>query len=315
MNKQCAGLWLVVCTTTIALTIFMTVVTNAKSEHVVNRSVAQVVPTLTPMRTLTRGEWSFSDTSSATRPKKPKIRLCRGCNEGPQELLDTLRAMSIEMKRETLFQIPYDVDTLESENKLVVVLIDMLQGEAEILAILDSADYAIDGETLDIGSIPNNAAAGIYLLNQCPGDCASENLEDFLNDTVYDAVEGTVFARPVLIPPKTKELDTVVQTVDSGAAPYIGVTWQNTYPGIDNIELVWSEDGNVIATYSEQIFGYLDASGTGTRLYNTPLINIAPLAPAFAPELAEELPPGTYQVDLYVNSALEGVQTIVVDAP
>ena len=232
----------------------------------------------------------------------------------PPYLLEKLNQEAILAPRgdDLVFTAPSEVPS----GIQVVVLINPLTGISEIVGRGDAQTIFREGN-LDLGRVPDDAPAGIYYVASCGEGCSTLDTDQQLGWLLEKAAEDKISLTSFAIAPKVTELE--VQLTNAGTA--LAVRWDNASPANgDDIALVWSKDGESSAVLSgvnplQQIFGYLDASGIGTRIYNTPLINIAPLAPAFAPELAEELSPGTYQVDLYVNGALEGVQRIVVDAP
>ena len=228
------------------------------------------------------------------------------------ELLARIKGWATTAETRADNQYEFNATEHDEGAKIEVVWFDPNQGISQVLEPVDATSIDLNAISFEGGTIAGNAPSGLYTVVTCTMDCTLESIVARLNDGVAPL---TVFP----ITPKADDLAVVYSTGD-GEAPYFAVSWNNTNPTVDDTTLVWSKDGNPIATLSsanilQRAFGYLDASGTGTRLYNTPLINIAPLAPALVSGLAEELPPGEYEVDLYVNGALEGVQTIMVGTP
>ena len=301
---QRVEVWIAMTVSLIAA-VLMAAVTSAAPDAPSNYLVQTPIPT--PIYTC--GWW-------CPKPKQGP-GTCLGCEVVESAFLDRLLQSSVPASRGADLQIPVGDAELD---QVVVVRIDRLTNLPHIVGSASPNDI-INGANFDLGIIADDTPSGLYLVAGCSGDCSSMTATEQLDSILAGIDQGASLLTSFVIESKIADLEISLQKGSVGASRFLDVRWNNTSPATsDDITLAWSKDGKPIAALSnanplQRVFGYLDASGDGTRLYNTPLINIAPLAPVLVPGLAADLPSGEYQVDLYVNGALEGVQTIHVGTP
>jgi hypothetical protein len=178
--------------------------------------------------------------------------------------------------------------------------------------VWDAADlFGADGQ-LTLGVVPDNAPSGLFVAVPCTGECGDP-------EAALAAIgTGTTPWAAYKIEPKISDLQLTPATAGAGVAEHIDLSWLNADSApTDQITIVWSKDGETIAEWSDtnplqRTFGFLEPTRDGTRLYNTPLVNVAPLLPDLMPGLASDLPAGEYGVDVYINGALEGAETVAL---
>ncbi|MFN8468425.1 MAG: hypothetical protein U0X20_22900 [Caldilineaceae bacterium] len=219
-------------------------------------------------------------------------------------LRDYIETTAVQVERGATTSLGMDVMALAPGTKLGIVWMDPINNAALLLGTPTVEQYAADG---GLGTIQDTTPSGYYVVVPCAGAC------DSLNSVLTTLGQPDAKWEALEVPTKISDLSVAPQVGDTATADHLDLAWKYAEAAPDDkIAVVWSKEGKEIAELSDgnllqKTLGFLDSNRLGTRLYNTPLIGVAPLLPDVAPGLAEALPPGAYQVEVFVNGALEAV--------